>query len=59
MIRLGPLLKLADVVQGSPKLFLAEEEVLVNGEREERRGRQLAPGDVVSAAGRELRVSRS
>jgi len=56
MIRLGQLLKLANVVDGSPKLLLAEEEVLVNGEREQRRGRQLGPGDVVVAAGRELRV---
>jgi len=56
MIRLGQLLKLANVVDGSPKLLLAEEEVLVNGEREQRRGRQLGPGDVVVAEGRELRV---
>ena len=58
MIRLGQLLKLADVVDGSPKGYLAEEAVLVNGEPEQRRGRQLVPGDVVSTAGRELRVTR-
>jgi ribosome-associated protein len=50
MIRLGQLLKLADVVDSGGELheFLAGEEVLVNGERETRRGRQLHPGDVVA-----------
>jgi ribosome-associated protein len=58
MIRLGQLLKLADVVDsgGELKALLAEAEVLVNGEPENRRGRQLHPGDVVRVAGDELRV---
>jgi ribosome-associated protein len=58
MIRLGQLLKLADVVDsgGELKALLAEAEVLVNGERESRRGRQLHPGDVVTVAGDELHV---
>ena len=58
MIRLGQLLKLADVVDsgGELKALLAEAEVLVNGEPESRRGRQLHPGDVVTVAGDELRV---
>ena len=57
-IRLGQLLKLADVVGGGGELkrFLAETTVLVNGEPEGRRGRQLHPGDVVSAGGEELRI---
>jgi ribosome-associated protein len=56
-IRLGQLLKLADVVGGGEvKAFLAETEVLVNGEPDARRGRQLHPGDVVSLAGEEYRV---
>ena len=57
-IRLGQLLKLAGVVEGGGevKAFLAETEVLVNGERETRRGRQLAPGDVVAAGDARLRV---
>jgi ribosome-associated protein len=57
-IRLGQLLKLAGVVDagGELKAFLAEEDVTVNGEPEARRGRQLHPGDVVVAAGDELRV---
>ncbi len=59
MIRLGQLLKLADVVDGGGEVkdFLAEVPVLVNGEPEDRRGRQLHPGDVVVIDGAEaLRV---
>ena len=57
-IRLGQLLKLAGVVGagGELKAFLAAEPVLVNGEPDARRGRQLHPGDVVAAAGEELRI---
>jgi ribosome-associated protein len=49
MIRLGQLLKLADVVDGGGEVkdFLMEVDVTVNGEPEDRRGRQLHPGDVV------------
>ena len=55
-IRLGQLIKLAGLVDsgGEVKTFLSEEPVLVNGEPEARRGRQLAPGDVVEAAGERL-----
>lgn len=58
MIRLGQLLKLADVVDdgGEAKALLAEGAVSVNGEREDRRGRQLHPGDVVRVGDDELRV---
>jgi ribosome-associated protein len=58
MIRLGQLLKLAGVVDsgGELKALLAETDVLVNGELEDRRGRQLHGGDVVTVAGDELRV---
>ena len=58
MIRLGQLLKLADVVSdgGEAKALLAHGQVFVNGEPETRRGRQLHPGDVVVADGEELRV---
>ena len=58
MIRLGQLLKLADIVDsgGELKALLAETDVLVNGELEDRRGRQLHAGDVVTVAGDELRV---
>ena len=58
MIRLGQLLKLAGVVDsgGELKALLADTDVLVNGEPEDRRGRQLHRGDVVRVAGEELRV---
>jgi ribosome-associated protein len=58
MIRLGQLLKLADVVDagGEVKDFLAEVDVYVNGELEDRRGRQLHPGDVILAGDEELRL---
>lgn len=57
-IRLGQLLKLTGTVGGGGdvKGFLAAEAVLVNGEPEGRRGRQLHPGDVVRVGGEELRL---
>ncbi|MGA2015004.1 MAG: RNA-binding S4 domain-containing protein [Solirubrobacteraceae bacterium] len=59
MIRLGQLLKLAGVIDSGAevKAFLAGERVLVNGEPEARRGRQLTPGDVVRVGEVQLRVS--
>ena len=59
MIRLGQLLKLAGIVGGGgdAKAFLAEETVLVNGQPDNRRGRQLHPGDVIAVAGEELRLT--
>ena len=58
MIRLGQLLKLAGVVDSGGEIhaLLEEEPVLVNGEPEQRRGRQLHPGDVVAVAGEELQI---
>ncbi len=58
MIRLGQLLKLAGAIDSGSdaKALLATQAVLVNGQAEERRGRQLHHGDVVTAAGQELRV---
>jgi ribosome-associated protein len=58
-IRLGQLLKLAGVVGsgGDARELLASGDVLVNGEPEERRGRQLHPGDTVSVGDVNLRVS--
>ena len=58
MIRLGQLLKLAGIVGGGGevRVFLAEATVLVNGEPEARRGRQLHPGDEVRVNDLELRV---
>jgi ribosome-associated protein len=59
MIRLGQLLKLAGLIEssGEAKAFLAEVPVTVNGEPEDRRGRQLHPGDEVRAGDDALRVA--
>ncbi|MGE6630732.1 S4 domain-containing protein YaaA [Bacillus sp. NPDC077027] len=53
MITLGQFLKLADVIQsgGMAKWFLSEHEVLINQEPDNRRGRKLYPGDVVTIEG--------
>ncbi|KAA6447170.1 S4 domain-containing protein YaaA [Bacillus swezeyi] len=53
MITLGQFLKLADVIQsgGMAKWFLSEYEVIVNGEPDNRRGRKLYVGDVVTIEG--------
>lgn len=58
-IRLGQLLKLANLVDSGSdaKLLLAGGEVLVNGEIEIRRGRQLRDGDVVEFDGEQVRVA--
>jgi ribosome-associated protein len=58
-IRLGQLLKLADLVESGAEVkdVLVSGVVRVNGEPEERRGRQLHRGDVVSVEGAdEVRV---
>jgi ribosome-associated protein len=54
-IRLGQLLKLADAVPTGAQVkdLLVAGDVTVNGEAEERRGRQLHRGDVVSVAGQD------
>jgi len=48
-ITLGQFLKLADIIDtgGMAKAFLAEVPVTVNGEKDNRRGRKLYPGDEV------------
>jgi ribosome-associated protein len=58
-IRLGQLLKLAGLADsgGDAKALLAAGEVTVNGEPETRRGRRLVAGDVVCAAGDDVRVT--
>ncbi len=59
-IRLGQFLKLADLVESGAdaKELISEGEILVNGEPEIRRGRQLHVGDVVEFDGRPVRVAR-
>ena len=51
-ITLGILLKIAKIIStgGEAKIFLSENEVLVNGEEENRRGRKLYNNDKVEVA---------
>jgi ribosome-associated protein len=58
MIRLGQLLKLADLVDsgGEARDLLDNDDVLVNGEIETRRGRQLHPGDTVCVVDTVLQI---
>ena len=57
-IRLGQFLKLADLVDNGAEVkpLLAAGDVTVNGIAENRRGRRLAKGDVVTVAGERVRV---
>lgn len=52
-ITLGQFIKLANILEsgGMIKGFLQEQGVLVNGEKEQRRGRKLYPGDIVGIEG--------
>jgi ribosome-associated protein len=60
-IRLGQLLKVAGAigVGGEAKAYLAEHRVLVNGEPEARRGRQLRAGDEIRLGDDEIRLVAS
>ncbi len=60
-IRLGQFLKLTGIADSGSdaRRILEAGHVQVNDEPEERRGRQLRPGDVVSAMGNTVRVSTS
>jgi len=51
-ITLGQMIKVLNLLEsgGQIKLFLQEEKVLVNGEREDRRGRKLRNDDLVQIA---------
>jgi ribosome-associated protein len=58
VIRLGQLLKLSGLADSGAdaKALLTGGSVTVNGEPEERRGRQLHPGDVVAVGDDAVRV---
>ncbi|PZD96633.1 S4 domain-containing protein YaaA [Paenibacillus sambharensis] len=52
-ITLGQFLKIADCIGtgGQAKFFLQENEIHINGEPDNRRGRKLYPGDTVVVEG--------
>ena len=59
MIRLGQLLKLANLVEDGVEAadLIKNGLVKVNGEIDDRRGRQLHDGDTVTVNGRTVRIS--
>jgi len=59
MIRLGQLLKLASLVEDGVEAadLIKNGLVQVNGEIDERRGRQLHAGDTVTVNGETVRIS--
>jgi len=54
-VTLGQVLKMTDVISsgGMAKWFLSENEVLINGQVDQRRGRKLRDGDLVLIPGME------
>lgn len=55
-ITLNVLLKITDIIStgGMAKIYLQTNDVYVNGEREDRRGRKLYRGDIVRAENTEF-----
>ncbi|HHW21809.1 MAG TPA: S4 domain-containing protein YaaA [Clostridiaceae bacterium] len=49
-IKLDQFLKLTDTIRtgGEAKLFIAQNDIYVNNERETRRGRKLRGGDIIN-----------
>lgn len=57
-IELGNLLKVCDIIDtgGFAKIFLKNNEVYINGELDNRRGRKLYRGDVVKVNRDEIHI---
>lgn len=57
-ITLQQLLKIENIISsgGEAKYFLSSNEVFVNGELENRRGRKLYPNDVIKVSGKEFKI---
>ncbi len=57
-IKLEQFLKRGDLVPtgGQAKIFILEHDIEVNGEKEQRRGRKLYPGDTVKVDGKVYKV---
>ncbi|KPV42511.1 S4 domain-containing protein YaaA [Alicyclobacillus ferrooxydans] len=60
-IQLGQVLKLKDYISsgGEAKVFLENNSVFVNGDRETRRGRKLYHGDTVTIGAEKYTVTKS
>lgn len=59
-ITLGQFLKFADIISsgGEAKAFLANHEVMINGELDCRRGRKLRDGDEIMINNQLYRITR-
>ena len=59
-ITLGQFLKLADIIEsgGEAKMFLAENEVQIDGVIDQRRGRKLRGGEVIEILGQDYEIKR-
>lgn len=59
-VTLNVVLKLCDIIStgGYAKIYLQENECLVNGEPENRRGRKLYPGDIVETSGITIEIDK-
>lgn len=57
-ITLGQFLKIADFIQtgGQAKIAVLELDIVVNGEKENRRGRKLYPGDQLVIEGKHFEI---
>ena len=59
-ITLGQFLKLADIIQtgGEAKSFLAEHEIIIDGQVDNRRGRKLRGGEIIEVLGRKYEIKK-
>lgn len=60
-VTLGQILKFLDLVQtgGEEKIFLAKNNVTFNGEKEERRGKKIRVGDVITINEKKYQICMS
>lgn len=59
-ITLGQFLKLADLIQsgGEAKMFLSQNNVVIDGEPDNRRGRKLRGGEIVEILGQKYEIKK-
>ena len=59
-ITLGQFLKLADIIEsgGEAKSILTQNEVHIDGESDQRRGRKLRGGEVIEVLGQKYEIKR-
>ena len=59
-ITLGQFLKLANIIQtgGEAKSFLAEHEIKIDGEIDNRRGRKLRGGEIIEVLGQTFEITK-